>query len=119
MGTPEGFRRAWLSWFACPRCGHRSLFPRLNGRFDSLRRRVVLVYWCASCGGLSERKRQWLAPALAFGLGIPAFVLIYHGLLDGLSMTAVLWVACVLAGMQLVNLAIERLTNEYVVHDEP
>lgn len=74
----------------------------------------TVLYWCAACGGLSERKRQWLAPALAFASCVPAFVLVYYGLLDGFSVSTVLWAVGVFVGMHVLNLAIERLTNEYV-----
>jgi hypothetical protein len=119
--APEGFRRAWLSWFVCPHCGYRSLFPQLAGKLGADRKSIAILYWCASCAGLSKRKRQWLAPVLALALAVPTFVLIYRGLLDGLSLSTVLWVACVVTGMHLFSLVIERIANQYVAaeHDEP
>jgi hypothetical protein len=117
VSAPPGFRRAWLSWFVCPKCGYRSLFPRLAGRVGRDGKSFRVLYWCAACSGLSERKRQWLAPALAFASSVPAFVLIYYGLLDGFSISAALWVVGVVAGMHALNLAIERFTNEYVAAD--
>jgi hypothetical protein len=58
---------------------------------------------------------------MAFAFGVPAFVLIYQGLLDGLTLLAVLWVGCVLLGMHVLSLAVEWFTNEYVAadHNEP
>lgn len=118
MSAPQGFRRGWLGWFACPKCGYRSLFPRIAGKVNRDGKGFRVLYWCAACGGRSERKRQWLAPALAFALCVPAFVLIYYALLDGFSVSTVLWAVGVFAGMHVLNLAIERLTNEYVAADD-
>lgn len=117
MSAPQGFRRAYLSWFACPRCRSWSLFPRVGGSASQDAKSIKVLYWCAACGGLSQRKRPWLAPVLAFAFGLLAFVLIYRGLVDGFTLAAVLWVIGVLFGMHVLNLAIERFTNEYVAAD--
>ena len=120
MTAPQGFRKAWLSWFACPRCRYRTLFPQFTAKTGTDRQSVALVYWCPSCGGLSKRKRAWLAPVLAFAVGLPAFALLYLALLGGLNVSTLLWVACVLIGMQAANLLIERIANDFVAveHNE-
>ena len=117
MSAPRNFRRAWLSWFVCPRCQHQSLFPHLKAEIGADRSTIAIVYRCESCGGLAKRRRQWLAPSLSLAFGVLALLLIYHALLGGVTIGAVLWVLSILIAMYLINLVLERLTNEYVVSE--
>lgn len=114
MTAPQGFRRSWVSWFACPRCGCRSLFPHAGGRLAAHRRSFKILYWCPNCLGLSERQHPWLHIVVAVALSLVAFILIYRLLLAGLSPAMLVRASAVLIGLHVLNLAIDWLTGDYV-----
>jgi hypothetical protein len=115
MTAPLGFRRSWLHWFSCPRCGFSTLFPRTGGQAGADGKSIRVLFWCPSCLGFCKLKRPWLVLATAFGTGIPAFAAIFWLLLKAGSLPwTVFWIGCVLVVMQAVSLAVEGLIYEYV-----
>lgn len=72
------------------------------------------MYRCPSCGGLSQRKRQGLATLRAFGFSVLAFPMFYWVLLRGFSVWTIPSVIGALAVIQILNIAIDAPTNDYI-----
>jgi predicted RNA-binding Zn-ribbon protein involved in translation (DUF1610 family) len=118
MSAREGFRRAWIQWFPCPTCGKRSFFPRVGARINSDQRGLTILYRCPSCGGLAQRKRQWLAALHGVGLWVLlAFPLVYWVALQGFNVWTIPLVISVFVLTQTLNVAADWITNDYVPAD--
>src|SRR5262245_20880252 len=115
------FRRAWMTWFACPRCRNRSLFPRVGAEIAPNQRSARVLYRCPSCGGVSERKRPGLAALRALGFGVLTFPVIYWILLQGFSAWTIPAVIGALVVSLVLSIAADALTSDYVAteHREP
>ena len=118
MTAPDGFRRSWISWFACPTCGKRSLFPRVGAKIAPDQRSLRILYWCPSCGGLARRKRQWLAALNGVGFSVLAFPLLYWILWHGFNAWTIPSVIGVVVLVQLLNAAADWLINDYIAADQ-
>ena len=114
MAVIAGFHRAWITWFACPRCRNRSLFPRVGAEVAADQRSLRVLYRCPLCGGLSQRKRQGFATLRAFGFSVLTFPVVYWVLLQGFTVWTIPLVIGVLAVSQGLNIATDALTNDYV-----
>jgi len=117
MTAAPRFRRAWITWFSCPRCHHRSLLPRVGAEVTRGQGNVTVLYQCPSCSGLSRRKRQGLAMVRAVGVSVLAFPVIYWVLLHGFSAWTVVWLIGVLAVFRMLNVAADALADDYVPAD--
>jgi hypothetical protein len=63
---------------------------------------------------LSQRKRQGLAALRAIAFGVLAFPAVYWILLQGFSVWTILSVIGVLVASQVLNVAADALTNDFV-----
>lgn len=121
MAAIAGFRRSWVTWFSCPRCHNRSLFPRVGAEIARNQRSLRVLYRCPSCGGLSHRKRQGLATLRGVAFSLLAFPVVYWILLQGFSAWTIPFVIGALVVVQALNVAADALANDYVAseHREP
>jgi hypothetical protein len=75
------------------------------------------LYRCPSCGGLAHRKRPWLATLHGFGFAVLSFPLLYWVVSQGFSVWTIPAVIGIFVLVQMLNVAADWMTNDYVPAD--
>ena len=104
MNIPAGFKRWRCHWFECPTCGHRDYRAWSNVTLARKPVRMLWRFWCERCGAYAALEQPLMptlnALVMLFLLGPIAFVILYRGLLGGLSFE---WLVAIFGAVWLVQ----------------